>query len=1116
MKGAGQRFVQFFRELRRRRMVREAIAYGVFAWVIIEVSSVVLPAFDAPDWALQAIIVVFIAGFPLALIASWFFDVTSEGIERTEELASPDDEDPLLLGVTDGETTEAEVLSFKPSVALDMGSADRRQVTLLRCTYTLKSGDREKEQDAMLDLLPTLEEFSNRIAEQYSAELISSQSGTFEFLFGYPVAYENDSVRAVAAGLSILNESDDLRDETLEELLATVAIATELVVVETTDEHPLRVVGTASQMAAWMQMQVAPDSVVLDEQTFRQLRDRVQCDELGKMTNPQLEVSTMLYRAREFSESVVLGHSESASLVVGRESEIALIMDRWERALDGEEQFIVLRGEPGIGKSTLIRETIKRAEAETSEVLVMPMFCSSFASNQPFSPIIDYMNGSVLGLERHHSDEERATRIRDLLTNIGLDSDRIGPLIEKLLGFQRSGVDQESRAGMLESLLEVFKASATQQPVILVFEDLHWADPSTMEVIDLLVNQVANTRVLGLFTTRPAAELGFESRSNVSTLHLQRLSRRMTERLVGSVLGDLELAPEFVDQIVAETAGNPLFVEELTKAVAESRDPDVSTSDVSELALPGTIQQSLAARIDNLGNAKPLVQLCSLLGRSFSYELLMGVSKTENEDLLREELQALVTSEFLLQDGTLPDCSFTFRHALVQDAAYQSLLKATRMELHGQVAEILETQFTEIAEESPELLAFHLEESGQIQRSVEFWTQASERAFNSYSLKESQNLAESGLAALHSLPESVERDRQDLILTGYLGRALVTSTAYTDPRVVKTYTRALELCESVGDAPQMFPLVVGMWMYFQVKGDFDESLSLAERLLRMAEAEGDLGKIYHARYCNGFSNYFRGDLKTSRYHFEQALELEKNDKLDFSTASAISADDTRIQVKTVLASVLWHFDENERARELLTEALELANQWDNPMETVWAKFQYGVYSILCEDHPEARAYTLPCVEICREKGLIYFLILSEFNLAWVDMQLDILTRVEDLTPHVNKMEEAFGFYRMIGCKQANTHIYNSLIRSLITIGELDRASTYMDEALEDAESRGEHYMEPELYITQGVLALELGDAERAENSFSIAEKKALEIGSLPQIKKAKEHVLKDSKALQHG
>lgn len=1115
MKEAGRRLVQFFRELRRRRMVREALAYGVFAWVTIEISSVILPAFDAPEWVLQVIIVAFVAGFPLALVASWFFDITTEGIERTDELIGHDGDEALLLEAPGDEpdAADAELLAFKPSVALDMGSADRRLVTLLRCTFALTVGDREREQDAMLDLLPRLEEFSTRIAEQYSAELIVSSSGTFEFLFGYPQAYENDSVRAVAAGLNILNESDVIADDTLDAMLATVAITTELVVVEKTDEHPLRVVGMASQMAAWMQMQVAPDSVVLDEPTFQQLRDRVKCDELGEMTNPQLGVSAMLYRAREFSESAVLGNGESAALVVGRESEIALIMDRWERALDGEEQFIVLRGEAGIGKSTLIKETIKRA-GETAEVLVMPMFCSSFTSNQAFSPIIDYLNGSVLGLERHHSEEERASRVRDLLTDIGLDSDRIGPIIEKLLSFQRSGLDPESRAEMLDSLLEVFKASANRQPVILVFEDLHWADPSTMEVIDLLVNQVANMRVLGLFTTRPTTELGFESKSNVATLNLQRLSRRMTERLVGSILGDLKLAPEFVEQIVAETAGNPLFVEELSKAVAESRDPEAS-DDVSALELPGTIQQSLAARIDNLGDAKPLVQLCSLLGRSFSYELLMGVSKTQNEDLLREELQVLVKSEFLLQDGTLPDCYFTFRHALVQDAAYQSLLKATRMELHGQVAEILETQFTGFAEESPELLAFHLEESGQIQKSVGFWTQACQRALDFYSLQEAKNLAKSGLSALHSLPESRERDQQDLVLTGLLGRALVSSTAYTDPQVEETYSRALELCESVGDAPQMFPLVVGMWMYFQVKGEYEESLSLAQRLVRMAKAQGDLEQEFQAHYCIGFTNYFRGDFAATRSHFEQALAIEKAEGPGFSFVS-LSGDDTRVHIKTILASVLWHDGENDEAERLLSEGVQLALDHDNPMEIVWAKFQYGVYSTLREDWVEALAYTKPTVEICREKGLIYFLILSEINLAWIEMQLDRLRKVDDLSSHARKMEEAFGYYKMIGCKQANSHIYNNLINSLICVGELDRAGAYIEEALEDAEARGERYMEPELFITKGVLALELGDAKGAQAAFAEAEVKAQEIGSVPLINKAHAHLRKESGALQHG
>ncbi len=1035
-----------------------------------------------------------IAGFPLVLCVSWFFDITSEGIERTEE-AIDQDEDQLS-------EADARVLEFRPSVALDMGSADRRQVTLLRCTFALKSEDREAEQDAMLDLLPSLEDFASRIAEQHSAELIVSSNGTFEFLFGYPLAYENDSVRAVAAGLRVLNASDEIGNESLGALRVTIAITTELVVVEKTDEIPLRVVGTASQMAAWMQMQVAPNSVTLDEPTFRQLRNRVKCDELGEMTNPQLEVSGKFYSAREFSESAMLGSNEGTSLVVGRESEIALIMDRWERALDGEEQFIILRGEPGIGKSTLIRETIKRAE-ETSELLVIPMFCSSFASNQAFSPIIDYLSGSVLGIQRNDSEEEKTSKIRSMLAGIGLDADTTAPLIEKLLSFEHSGLDPEARNEMLNSLLEIFKASAKRKPVILIFEDLHWADPSTMEIIDLLVNQTANTKVLGLFSTRPSVQLGFESSSNVATLDLQRLSRRMTERLVGNVLGELHLAPEFIEQIVAETAGNPLFVEELTKAIAESADLEAG-GNFSDLKMPGTIQQSLAARIDNLADAKPLVQLCSLLGRSFSYELLLAVSKTENEELLREELQVLVKSEFLFQDGTVPDCSFRFRHALVQDAAYQSLLKATRKQLHQQVAEILETQFSENAESSTQLLAFHLEESGQIEKSVGFWTRACGRALNSSSSQEAKNLAESGLSALRSLPESRERDTQELVLTGMLGRVLVSSMAYTDPKVEETYSRALVLCESVGDAPQMFPLVVGMWMYFQVKGEYDESLNLAQRLFRMAEAQGNLSYKYEAHYCNGFTNYFRGDFAASRSHFEQSMELELEIKnthgSDFSFFTSIMGDDSRVHVRTIFANLLWYYDENEEAERLMSEGVQLAIDQDNPIEIVWAKFQSSVYKIQFENFEEALADLKPAIEICREKGFTFFLILGEFNLAWLEMQLDKTASKEALTEYIERMEGSLGYYKMIGCKQANSHLYNSFIRSLIRLGDLDRASTTLKEAFRDAEVRGENYMMPALFVTQGMLALELGDSKQANAAFKKAEEKALEIGSAPYVR----------------
>lgn len=1100
----GDKFGRFIRESRRRKTIRTAVIYlGIYAG-IVGTASDSLPAVDAPEWILPAIIYVLLAGFFVVLAFSWKYDFTFHGFERTLDLEEdPDDDVGEIQQIPEQLHDES-----KPAVSIPMGSAHRRQVTLLRCTFApLSNGASVADPETMLSMLPDLDQIIDRTARRFSAAKLSSSAASYELLFGYPIAFENDAVRAVAAGLSIVDDTGALGSADQQRVAATVAIHSDLVVIEEprADGQPVAVVGAAAQIAGWLQTLSPPDTVALDDATAKLLRDRFHCETLGEHTNAQLGISTTVYRALELSApgADLEVHADSGSPVLGRESELALMMDRWDRAMEGEDQFLVLRGEPGIGKSTLVREVAKRAR-QSGSMLVMPMYCSPFEINTAFHPIIEYLMGPGLGLRKDDSDADRSARISHLLAESGLDVDRAAPLMAALLSFgegrgDESDSNEAARAEMLKCLLEIFKASAKRGPVLLIFEDLHWSDPSTLEVIDMLVSQGTGAGVLCIFTTRPTFKLEWESRSNVTTLDLQALSRRMTESLVANILGDTALPAEYVSRIVAETGGNPLFAEELTKAIAESAGQG-SGSASAELILPGTLQQSLASRIDNLGSAKPLLQLCSLLGREFDYELLKAVSQTENERALQAELHTMVNAEFLFQDGSVPDCTYAFKHQLMQETAYQTLLKSTRTQLHAQVADILEQQFPERAERNPELLAFHCEESAQPAKAVDYWTTACRRALESYALLEAIGLAENGLRATRSLPESRERDAAEIGLTSMLGRALLATRGYADPQVEQTFGRALALCESIGDAPQLFQLVVGLWMYFQIGGEFEHALTLAERLVRIAQSQTSAAKKLQAHYCHGFTLYMRGNLPESCREFEEALLAEREE--DEFAAESASGDDTRIHLRSLFAQALWHVGQVERSARLNDEALELAGELGNPFGLAWANFHSSWLYVLREQPEEAAKYSEQTIEIAADKGFRFYQVVGAFMNAWASCDGGRSAQGEAASSRIESMEIAVRQYENIGARNGATFLLLTLAEALIADGRLPQAEARLMEFRENIASRGERVFEPELLRLEGQLARAGGDSARAEEYLGSAVASARAAGSIGLAQRA--------------
>jgi len=615
----------------------------------------------------------------------------------------------------------------------------------------------------------------------------------------------------------------------------------------------------------------------------------------------------------------------------------------------------------------------------------------------------------------------------------------------------------------------------------------------------MLVKRESRAGVLFLFTTRPTLKLEWESRSNVTVLDLQKLPRRVTETLVRDVLGDTKLPETILQKIVNETDGNPLFVEELSKAVAES----ISESDnalTDNLVLPGTVQQSLASRIDRLNEAKPVLQLCSLLGRKFDYQLLRAVSQTENEAALRDELRTIVNAEFLFQEGAVPDSIYRFKHVLMQETAHNSLLKATRVELHAHVADIIESEFPERAERNPALLGFHYGEGEQAEKAVRYWTNACRKSLELFALREAIKQAQSGLQILQSLPDSNERDGAEIRLRSMLGKGLLALHGYADSRVEETFSRALELSESVENAPELFQVLVGLWMYFVIGGEAEHALVVARRLVRMADANPSVAKSLQAHYSVGHSLYRLGRYRESLEALENALSFDKSEA-DFASESA-SGDDTRVHVHCVLAHVFWHLGDDERSASHITNALDMATRQENLWGIEFSSFM-GAWLFMLRREPEQTACQAErTLAIAEENGFEFWRSVGTFMATWASHDAGHSAEPDDAATRLTKLEETVTSFLAAGALNGTTSLGLQIAEDLVAAGEIDRAEFWLTKARDIVESSGERSFAPDLLRVEGQIARERGDTDRAEALFAAAESAARQVGSIGLARRA--------------
>jgi predicted ATPase len=589
------------------------------------------------------------------------------------------------------------------------------------------------------------------------------------------------------------------------------------------------VIGETPNLAARLQGLAEPGTVIIAAGTRRLVGDLFEYRDLGAVEVRGIAgpVSAwQVLRPSGVASRFEALRGSALTPLIGRDEEIELLLRRWARAKAGDGQVVLVSGEPGLGKSRLSAALEERLHAEPH--LRLRYFCSPYHQDSALYPFIDLLERAA-GFVRDDPPASRLEKLEALLARAAPPEEDVALLADllSLPALERRPLPnlspQRKKEGILEALVRQLEGLARQQPVLMVFEDAHWIDPTSRELLDLFVQRVRTFPILLIVTFRPQFQAPWTGQAQVSILALNRLDGRDRTALIAQIAGSKMLPDEVIDQIADRTDGVPLFVEELTKSVLESgllredRDSYVLDGALPALAIPTTLHASLMARLDRLASVRLVAQIGAAIGREFSYALLLSVSRLP-EDELQSSLARLVASELVFQRGTPPDAVYSFKHALVQDAAYGSLLRSTRQQLHAQIAETLESQSPELMDTQPELFAHHYAEAGLVEKSVACWGKAGHRSAARSAMAEAAAQLQKGLDQLALLPDTPERQRQELEFCSALGAVLVAVKGEAAAETGHTYARARELWQQLGSPSEFLHIPFGQSSYHSIRG----------------------------------------------------------------------------------------------------------------------------------------------------------------------------------------------------------------------------------------------------------------------------------------------------------
>jgi class 3 adenylate cyclase/tetratricopeptide (TPR) repeat protein len=863
---------------------------------------------------------------------------------------------------------------------------ERRQLTVMFCDLVGSTAlSHELDPEDLREVIGRYQESTRQVIARYEGFVARYMGDGMLAYFGYPQAHEDDAARAIHAGLEIVEALDHLdvlpARERSPRLRVRIGIATGLVVVgdligEGASEEAAAV-GETPNLAARLQAVAEPGSVVVAQGTRDLAGGRFEYADLGTHALKGFDQPVQAWRAVRMSAAESrfdAARTRRLTPFVGRTEEIGLLLGWWHRATEGEGQVVLLVGEAGIGKSRVAETLVERIADEPH--IRLRYQCSPYHANSALYPFIQQLERAA-NFERGDTPAQKLDRLETLLAKSAPDIRESAPLFAALLSLPASSryaalqlTPQQQKQKTLFALLDRLRGFAAQAPVFMLLEDTHWIDPTSIELLDLLARHIQGLPVLIVITSRVAADYPWLSLPHVSSLPLERLDRRQSATMVGRLLGRKRLPTDLIDQIVAKTDGVPLFIEELTKTLATSdalHQAEASTQ-VLRSQIPATLQDSLMARLDRLGAAKEVAQVGAVVGREFSRELIAALSPLGEQEL-SEGLNRLTSSAVVFGRGQPPWTTFIFKHALLQDAAYASLLRSKRQELHRRIAETLESSYPERARTEPEVVAHHYTQAGQALRATRYWAAAALRALDRSANVEALGHAGKGLELLAGVAQGIDRDRLELGLRILQGAAYRAVKGFASSDVERSFTRALELSERLDDVPRLIDVRRGLFSFYYARGALALAREQGQHVATLGQRMNDRGSQMLGYWMLGCMAFWQGEFGTARRELEDAVALyDSNEQKSKTLALQI---DPGVNALCHLSWLLWVLGYPDRAIETSDRAIWTARELTQPFALAMAIFFACVTRACCGHYASGTPLLDELIAITREHGLSY-------------------------------------------------------------------------------------------------------------------------------------------------
>ncbi|MGB8628285.1 MAG: adenylate/guanylate cyclase domain-containing protein [Xanthobacteraceae bacterium] len=955
--------------------------------------------------------------------------------------------------------------------------SERRHLTVLFCDI-VQSTALAKLLDPE-DLSQLMRSYYDRCGEAircFDGVIVSYIGDGIMTLFGYPRSHEDDAERAVHAALKIIDVSKTVCPRGHPPIRVRIGIASGVVVVGEDKLHALTreksVVGETPNLAAHLQSVAAPNSVLISQATRKLVGDVFELEEMELHNLKGRSETAWKIIGLKASTSRFEAHVRTRTNFVGRDQEVALLIDRWEQVNQGEGQVVLLAGEAGIGKSRIV-ENFRQMVSGPSQ-LILRYQCSPYHVDSALYPVITELERTAK-MASTEASSVRLEKIEGLLQEEGLNLDEMLPVLAALLSiatgdrYPPPDLDpQRRKERTLSVLVERIINLGAKNTVLMVVEDVHWADPTTLEFFGRLIQKLEESRILLIMTYRPEFTAPWTGHAHVTALFLNRLGRRHCRAMVKAIANRKSLPAAVMDRIIAKTDGVPLFVEELTKTLLESgllregSDGWVLSGPLQEFAIPATLHDSLLARLERLPSVKEVAQLGAAIGREFPYNLLEAVSPMSESDL-KWALDRLASAELIFVRGTPPAASYVFKHALVQDAAYETMLKSKRQQLHGHIAKVLEDRFPGIAHTQPELLAHHYTEAALPKIAITWWGKAGELAIRRSADTEAVRHFSRAIELLQREPESRERDESELAMRVKLSGPLIATRGYVTPELAENYANAWQLCSRLKEEKSIFPVTYGQWVIPYVRGDMAAALVNSERFLHQAERQSDTGLLMMGHRIYGSSLVWRGDAQQGSKHLQQALSLynaAEHDRLAY-----VFSQHPRTAALAHLCLGLQHLGFIDQAMDAGWQAISDAKRIGHFNSIAYSLCFVSLLIMLRRDVATLRTTAGELMQIARQYRASYWALWAKPMLGWIAAQEG------NIDTGIHQMHESA---EALQKQNANLWVPQTLLLEAEILGnakQYQHAHKLLDAAQALIEPLDQRFYEAELHRVRGTVLM---------------------------------------------